>query len=424
MMEPCTACAAYFQSNPGYRRIMESLRDKYRSLGRVGGSILLRDATQEECEAARLLFGHPFVPPLKLSLAAFEAALGATRYHGVTLTALLDSYFETAVQTKKEESKQRDARYVATLVRAAAETDSERCRQWLGALRKREIGGDALLSQCIARGTADQVLRQVCGTVEWLERNVGETIRLAVLSARVTADPHALDENTPVGKLLIHALAFRAKANCPAGAEARDALYFQSGILCDSISSSVTQTGLCLLADGGEHPAFQAFRLRREICTLTLTNLAGITGARSPSGRVYLLENQMVFSQLCDHAQAFHSPLICTSGQIQVAVLRLLDLLNTAGTQFFYAGDFDVGGLSIAARLLKRYPTHMKLWHMTPKDYQLCRSEIAIDKSRLRNLEGGAAALEGLLPSLLKHGVAGYQELLLPALLQDLTLTP
>lgn len=63
-------------------------------------------------------------------------------------------------------------------------------------------------------------------------------------------------------------------------AERRDSLYYENGILCDSISSLVTQAGLVLL----------------------------------------------------DHASRFRSPLICTSRQPSVAALRLLDLLAREGT--------------------------------------------------------------------------------------------
>ena len=65
MSEQARACAAYFRSRPGYRRIMTELLKKYRSFGRPAGIVRLADATQEECDAARGIFGRPFSPPLK-----------------------------------------------------------------------------------------------------------------------------------------------------------------------------------------------------------------------------------------------------------------------------------------------------------------------------------------------------------------------
>ena len=62
MNDQARACAAYFQSRPGYRRILSELLKKYRSYGRPAGTIRLDDATQEECDAARSIFGRPFSP--------------------------------------------------------------------------------------------------------------------------------------------------------------------------------------------------------------------------------------------------------------------------------------------------------------------------------------------------------------------------
>ena len=245
-----------------------------------------------------------------------------------------------------------------------------------------------------------------------------------MLSAHATSDPHARDGNTLCGKIFLHLLSAKTGLVFPHDAEARAALYYHCGILCDSISSCVTQVGVQLYAGGAEHPAYRAFRLQNEAGTLTLTNLANVTAAKSPSGRAYLVENQMVFSQLCDLAAQFHSPLICTSGQPTVAVIRLLDMLAAAGTELFYSGDFDGRGLSIALQLLKRYPHCLHLWHMTEADYARCRSEIRLSASSLALLRTCANTVLAPTAEAVSHtGYDGYQELLLSELQTDLTMT-
>ena len=57
MSEQARACAAYLKDHPGYKRIMQELLKKYRSYGRPAGIVRLDDATQEECAAARGIFG-------------------------------------------------------------------------------------------------------------------------------------------------------------------------------------------------------------------------------------------------------------------------------------------------------------------------------------------------------------------------------
>jgi uncharacterized protein (TIGR02679 family) len=261
--------------------------------------------------------------------------------------------------------------------------------------------------------------------MDLLEINTDGPIRLAVLSAQAAADPHALDSETLCGKLFLHLLAFCSDRAYPDSAESRDELYYAHGILCDSISSTVSQVGLVLETDTGEHPGFAQFRLRNEICTLTLSSLSALTGAHSLSGRAYLVENEMVFTQLCDKASQFHSPLICTSGQPSVAALRLLDLLTASGTMLFYSGDLDGKGLSIAASLTARYPGTLIPWHMAPEDYAQCRSGVRLSDASLALLPKCVGTpLEVMAQSVGRQGCAGYQELLLPWLEADLICTP
>ena len=133
----------------------------------------------------------------------------------------------------------------------------------------------------------------------------------------------------------------------------------------------------------------------------------------------------MVFTQLCDRSAQFHSPLICTSGQPSVAALRLLDLLAAEETELFYSGDFDGKGLSIVSQLYGRYPKLLKPWHMTPDDYDLCRSDVPLSETSRSLLQGCAGTcLEETAEAVKRFGQVGYQELLIPSLETDLTKTP
>jgi uncharacterized protein (TIGR02679 family) len=336
-------------------------------------------------------------------------------------TFILKCYSGRTLRTRQEEYRKQMQSFAEIINQTASTVRSDICHRWLAALAEHRGGGYTLVRKEMAKRGVATALCSACKGVDWLETHAGQTIRLAVLSARATSNPHALDGNTTAGKLLLHLLAYRANRDFPKNAEQRDELYYQGGILCDSIASSVTQVGLVLNSnDNAGHPAFCAFRLQRENCTLTLTNLAKLFSACSPSGKVYLVENQMVFSQLCDHADRFHSPLICTSGQPQVAVLRLLDLLNDSKTDLFYSGDFDGKGLSIASRLMSRYQEHFHLWRMTPNDYAVCRSEEKLGDFCWKSISSDPD-LEQTARALQTQGYAGYQELLLPVLLYDLT---
>lgn len=427
MNERSRACAAYFQSRPGYRRILAELLKKYQRFGRPAGTVLLDDATQEECGAARGIFGRSFSPPLKFRTAQFEAAIQDSPYRGASLKEVLEVYFDTEIRTRHEVRQAQDSLFSAMLSLASERVQNETCRWWLHALEDKQGCGYSLLRREAVKdpdGTQLSLL-QACRSLDQLELHTQGAVRLAVLSAQATSDPHALDSGTLCGKLFLYLLSFRSNLTFPENAEQRDSLYYENGILCDSISSLVTQVGLVLNVETGEHPAYRLLRQRGEISTLSLAGLSGLSGAYSPSGRAYIVENEMVFAQLCDQASRFHSPLICTSGQPSVAALRLLDLLAADGTKLFYSGDFDGKGLSIAAQLCARYPRLLRPWHMAPEDYGLCRSDVPLGEASRALLQGCAGTvLELSAEAVKKYDRAGYQELLIPLLETDLIETP
>ena len=421
------ACAAYLKDHPGYKRIMQELLKKYRSYGRPAGIVRLDDATQEECAAARGVFGRSFSPPLRFQTAQFEAALQELRFGKVSLKEVLESYFDTEIRTKNELRKTKNSRFSSILAQILEQTDNDTCIRWLHTLEQPQSGGYQLLRREAAKDPEKtrRGLLQSCRSLDWLERHTQSAVRLAVLSAQATSDPHALDSGTLVGKLFLYLLSFCSGLEFPENAEQRDVLYYENGILCDSISSLVSQVGLVLYTGKDESPAYRLFRKSHEICTLSLANLSRLTGARSPSGRVYIVENEMVFTQLCDRSAQFHSPLICTSGQPSVAALRLLDLLAADGARLFYSGDLDGRGLSIAAQLWGRYPKLFEPWHMAPDDYERCCSNVVLGETSRALLRGCAGTpLETSAAAVTSSGRAGYQELLISQLEADLTETP
>ena len=125
MNEMAAACAAFFKERPAYHRLLELLLRKYRSFGRSAGTICLPDATLEECDAARALFGRTFSAPLRIKSADFEAALQDTRFQGVTLKEVLECYFGTTIQTRNEIRDQTDARILRMVVETNAAVQSE-----------------------------------------------------------------------------------------------------------------------------------------------------------------------------------------------------------------------------------------------------------------------------------------------------------
>lgn len=198
-------------------------------------------------------------------------------------------------------------------------------------------------------------------------------------------------------------------------------LYQKAGILKGDISSYVTTYGLLAYCSGTPHPLWRGGLEADEVLQVTLENLFAVDRVTAFGGRVYVLENPAVFSELVESAEQGNHSLICTSGQLSLASWVLLDGLVKEGTQIFYSGDFDPEGLGIAQRLIERYPDHLSFWHYGIVDYRQALSEVGISENRLRKL--GKIAHEQLVPvrdEMLQLQKAGYQELLLQAMIEDL----
>lgn len=419
MMKDLALCR-YFADAPAWQRQLAQLRKKYLA-GYGDGVICLNDATPEECRAAEGVLGRHFVPPqLRYRVSDFEKALQASRFAVQDMADFWLRLDGAPLRPHRQQKADRQTEIHAFFAREAARPHGEAAQSWLQAMEQQKRYGFHALQDHIGQESAALWLHWVCCALDRRQRHP-EPEELALCSYAVSTDPHALDGKNPAGGLLLHALAFWQQVPVPDKARQKQALLRRCGLMQDDISDFTVQCGLILTQAGGrEHPAYARFRRDGKFCLLTSSQLAELDGAASPTGRVYLLENQMLFSSLCRRSRLCH-PLVCTSGQLKEASWQLLDLLAQTDCDFYYAGDFDPEGLSIADRLWKNYGERIHFWHMEPQDYRLAISEKQIDDGRLHQLERiTCPPLRPAARAVLREKRAGYQEALAEQYLNDL----
>lgn len=418
-----TDCVTYFLEKSGWTRQMNQILKKYKSYGNNSGTVSLPDATEEECRVAGLFMGKTFYPPLRYQLSDFEQALKASRFQDTSLQELLEGYFGYPVCMNKEVSKTHQEWIKNLFAEAYTHATSKVTQNWVQRMLESKDSGYKLYLKAANKDEAMACtsLKQACAALDILATQSLSERRLAVFSAGITANPHSFDMDRLAGKLLLYGICDCQQRKYPHTAEQRAETLFLVNLFADDISSFTTQFGLLLYTEEGEHPAFQAFRTRNESAVLTLSNLSTIVRAASPTQKIYIVENQMVFSHLCDKSLPSHSPILCTSGQVKTASLILLDLLAASGCMMYYSGDFDPEGLRIADRLALRYPKQFFFWHLEKDDYYRSLSEESISSSRLTELDQlRSPDLQAVSLEIQKTQRAGYQELLLEQLLNDL----
>ncbi|MFC6080457.1 TIGR02679 family protein [Sphaerisporangium aureirubrum] len=188
-----------------------------------------------------------------------------------------------------------------------------------------------------------------------LRRLPSPGIPIGRLAAETCGDAHGLDDGEPLATLAVSAA--RALGGSPyAGdgtADARRRAWAGVGVHLDELSPVV----LCLgLAGDGHSPTgrmLAAARAAGEPCVLTLRQLRRHE-VPIVERMVRICENPIVIAAAADELGPHCPPVVCVNGRPSAAVWTLLDLLAAGGARFAYHGDFDWGGIGIAAAVYER----------------------------------------------------------------------
>lgn len=424
-------CAAYFRSRKAYERCMKELLKKWKSYGKTAGRITLKQTTEEERRAIGGIVGRAFYEEtIHFSFSEFEKGLQKTRFAPVNMEKMLEAYAGKSLKTNRElqeEDQFRREKFLKTnqfYFREKAGADSL-AFQWIEellsskkygySLLMREYGKDALQAEEIFRHTGRALIK-----LEEMETS-GEELPLAVFAAELSDNPHYFDRGTAAGLLLVHAICFREKRGLPENTHEWRELLEDVGIVPDNISSQVHVCGLRLKKGESWHPAYEAFYENGEPCVVTMENLKDITEAKAIDNQVYVVENEMVFSYLTSSEKKKACTILCTSGQLRSAAVKLLDFLVKSGASVYYSGDADPDGLGIADRLWQKFQASVHIWRMGPEDYEKSLSGEAVGRFGLAKLEQlKHPVLRETAEYIRREKKAGYQENLLEELAKDI----
>jgi uncharacterized protein (TIGR02679 family) len=239
------------------------------------------------------------------------------------------------------------------------------------------------------------------------------------LAAECCGDAHALDDGRPAGTLLLSAV--RALAGLPfaagGSADSRRAAWAAAGVHLDDLSSLV----LCFGLPGDGQTALgrmlSSCREAAQPAMLTLRQLRH-HDQPLPAGRVRICENPVVVAAAADELGAGGQPLVCVGGQPSAAGWLLLQLLAAGGAEFAYHGDFDWGGVRIAAAVRQRIS-----WRPWRYDHQAYEAVTAVAHPP-NPLAGEPSATPWdpeLAAAMRRRNVRIEEELTLDALLRDLS---
>lgn len=427
-------CVDYFKNRKGFQRLFSGVRDKYVSLGYMGGSIKLSNLSLEEKNALTGFLKKDFMHQKSavIRISDFETAINETRFNGVSLQDIVEEYFHESLFTKKEEINKQQSQwdeYFSDFLKTPNEAPAPGT-SWLQQVLDEKIPPYRLILRIYNedKQRLNRELKTILSALSNLPVFSDKTERLAVFAAQISGNPHYLDQGSEADRLLTYGICYILNIPYPSdlSAERKAEILYEAGLLKDEISNFSVCYGLEAMTREGEvHKGFLEFKKLQEPLQISLANLSGISDIKAENHVVYVVENPVVFAGILDSlSKEIKSSLslVCTNGQPRLASIVLLDLLVKNNTVIYYSGDFDPEGLLIADRLKIRYGDFLEFWRFDEQDFTLAKSKKTISPSRLSKLKKVVSAdLKKIAACLEIDQRAGFQENILDLYIQDIS---
>jgi uncharacterized protein (TIGR02679 family) len=416
-----------FKEEPGFVKLFTLFKDKYRSLGRMGGTVSIHSFTNEELESIAGFLGQsvdPIVAKGRISLLDFEKELSQTAFSDYPLIELLEKVLGESIFTKVEEStlqEQQEKEFLQKLRITNPEADwwwdwlesKPSDSRWIWSLYRQD--SEDLMDKLLTIARAYQELP--------IRYNKYE--RISLFAQRTTGNPHCFDLGQLTGRLLLCWMQVDQQSKglrfsgMPKTAEEVNELLTYYGVMRDDLWSFVTCRGLLAELASDIHPVWKAACDMNTVLNVPLKELVKVDRIWPHTGKkVWIVENSSVCSTIMDEISG--APIICTHGQFRVASWIMLDKLVEAGCQLFYSGDLDPEGILMAQRLKSRYDDRVTIWRMDINAYEITISDEDIS-NRLPKIESiTAVELVDVVKVLNDRKKAGYQEGIVELLIEDI----
>ena len=412
------------------KRLMIELKKKWISYGRLTGSVTLNHVSDIEKRDIEGITGKHYQNDKVVILAKdFEKALVTNRIFGeVDIKEVLDLYFDEDILTSKEKTlfkKDEDNNFFCSLEKIIKENNlDEKIKEWLIYSFSNNNTGYRVLKR-LRKENPEKVITIYTNVVKGIHRILREKdlyLTIAVFASEISGNPHFLDRNTGDGAtLFVSILSFLYEIDYPKNAQSWYELFEKANLIKDEISGCVAIYNVHLMRQKEMHKAAEECYKYSQVFMVSLANLLEVTKASSDNNIVYVVENEMVFSSIQNEIKNTNIGLICSSGQLSITALKIIELLVQGNTAIYYSGDIDPGGLGICDRLWKKYPNHIIPWFMNKESYYECMSNENISEARLTALSKiENPILKETSAVLNKERKAGYQENIINDYIKDI----
>lgn len=379
----------FFHNRSGFSRLFKLMRKKYISLGRIGGTVIVKQPNTEEHKELSSFFSMMYDKnaDITISLKKFETILEQTKFQGIHLIDLLEVYFNETIETTKMKTERLTLLKDSFFQTYLDNHPKKISKLWIKSVQNGEVKGintvgRLLEKEHISRAEIwmDFTLLLIDALMKQLENKVYK--RLPFFAQEITQNPHGLDRNELNHSSFITVMHWLTSQGVveelvseeqtgEATLETTNELLNQFYLYKDDIANFVSVYGF--IGDSQSNP-FEWLEMAAKTnsaINLPLREVNRLESVRPYNNQsVVIVENSGVYSQLLSTFNQGIS-FICVHGHPNLATLKFLDFVyQNNEVILYYAGDFDPEGLIIAQNLLKRYPNLQTIWGNYSEWYQ------------------------------------------------------
>lgn len=420
-------CVDFFKRNKEYHRMFELFKKKIKKYNEISGSILIKTPTQEERKAFESLLSSKTFKGNNISFKVdqLKDGLEKTPFKNIDLIELTKSYFGEKILSNEEE-------------KLIEETSINKFFNTLIEKLKKDIQNEDFISKYIEivtnnyfdRGKLKDQKEELqklyyCGMAIYDRMRASDYIKIAFLGEKITRDPHYFDKSIN-GSLLVKMLKIFNNIEIDENlteTEKIQEIYYQSKIEVNTISNYVTAFGIRLFNDSGEMKGYSEFIKDKLLYNVPLEHLKDVIQVQAESNNVFIVENEMVFVRLYEYFKNKKNvTLICTSGQLRLASLILINLLSKEDYCVYYSGDIDPEGIGILNRAIQKSGNKIIPWRVNLDTYlNYEKNKEFITDSSLKKLDSiQDIRFKDLIESMKNIKKACYQETFIELLIKDI----
>lgn len=420
-------CANLFKKDKRNDVIFEKFKKKILTTDKIEGSILIKNPSKE---IRRLIEGFFYFKNFKgetlsFSIEDFRKRLEELGYIDIDLKELTNQYFGEVLLSKEEQKRLLNEEielFFSKLVSKLKESNlqEEYITKYIEIVKNNYFDKGKLKEQ-------EEELQKLyyCGMAIYDRITADTPIKIAFLGEKITKDPHYFDKGIK-GSLLVKLLKLFNNIEVDEDlteTEKAQEIFYQSKIEVNTISNYLTAYGIKLFTKAGEIKAYSEFIKNNLLYNIPLEHLKDVIKVQAKSKNIFIVENEMVFVRLYEYFRGKKDvALICTSGQLRLASLVLIDLLLKEDYQIYYSGDIDPEGIGILNRVIQKSGNKVIPWRVDLETYlKYEKNENPISETSLKKLTSiKDTRFQELILAIEDIKKACYQESFIKELINDI----